>query len=84
MKIEFTKHALRKKETLQELGWSITLESVKTTVEKPDFLGKTKKNQSAALKSLDENHSLRVVYEVRNDIIMVITFYITRKGRYET
>jgi len=46
--------------------------------------GKTKQNQPTAITFLNQKHILRVVYEIRNDIIEVITIHISRKGRYGT
>lgn len=82
MKIVFTKHALRKKEVLEELGWKISLEIIEKTIKTPDLQGKTKTNQKTALLYLDHAHILRIVYEIRSGIIIVITFHISRKGRY--
>lgn len=82
MEIIFTKHAIRKREILRDLGWAIELDSVKESVRKPDFEGKTKTGEQFVLKIVDERHSLKVVYKVEGAIIKVITFHITRKGRY--
>jgi len=82
MKIVFTKHVLKKQEILKELGWNVDLKLVEQAVSRPDYFGKTSQNQPTAIKKLDESHILRVVYEIRNDIITVITFHIARKGRY--
>jgi len=83
MQIAYTKHALRKREILKELGWDLSLNQLEEAVKAPDFEGKTNQGQRAVLKHLDDRYSLRVVYEIRGDIISVITFYVARKGRYE-
>lgn len=83
MKVVFTKHAIRKRDILRELGWDISLELVEATIKEPDFEGKTKQEQPTTLKYLDDKHSLRVVYKAKDDIIIVITFHIAKRGRYE-
>ena len=83
MEILFTKHALRKQEILKDLGWYVDLDAVRSAIQQPDFQGQTKSGQKFALKSLDSNHQLRVVYKIEGDIIKVITFHVTVKGRYE-
>ncbi len=84
MKIIFTKHALKKKEVLEELGWDIELEKVRDAIRKPNVTGKTKLGQDTAIKFLENRYILRVIYEVRSGIITVITFHIARRGRYGT
>lgn len=83
MKIVFTNHVHRKRELFKELGWNVSLEQIKATVERPDHKGKTKTDQDVAISNLGEIYVLRVVYEVKGDIIVVITFYPTRRGRYK-
>ncbi|HEY4694733.1 MAG TPA: hypothetical protein VIH52_02100 [Candidatus Nanoarchaeia archaeon] len=82
MKVTFTRHALNKQEFLRELGWDISLDLVEGAINNPEFQGQTKYHQPTAIKSIDQDHVLRVVYEVRDDIISVITFHVARKGRY--
>lgn len=84
MEIEFSKHTLRKIEILKELGWDISLDLIKNTIKNPTLTGKTRQNQPTAITLLDAKHILRVVYEIRSGIITVITFHISRKGRYGT
>lgn len=84
MEIEFSKHALRKQEILKDLGWDISLDLIKNTIKNPSLTNKTRENQPTAISPLDGKHILRVVYEIRSGIIIVITFYVSRKGRYGT
>ncbi len=83
MEVYFTKHALKKKEILKDLGWDLDFDLVEQTVSKPEFVGKTKTGEKFALKTLDKNHRLRVVYKVEGAIIKVITFHVIKKGRYD-
>ena len=84
MKIVYTRHVLRKQEILKELGWDIYLKLIEETIRKPQFTSKNKRGQLTAISLLNKEHILRVVYEVRDDIIVVITFHVSRKGRYGT
>ena len=84
MKINFTNHALQKRKILKKVGWEITLELVKHAIQNPTYSGKTGEDQPTAIVLLDNDHILRVIYEIRSGIITVITFHISRKGRYET
>jgi len=84
VRITYTKHALNKKGLLKQLGWDISLNLIENMLLYPKLSGKTKQNQSTAISFLDKLHFLRVVYEKRNDIILVITFHVSRKGRYNT
>lgn len=82
MEITFRKHVSNKIEILKELGWQITFAQIKDTINNPTLTGKTRTNQPTAISFLDQKHILRVVYEVRNGIIEVITIHVSRKGRY--
>jgi len=82
--IIFRNHVSDKIDIFKELGWDISFNQIKNTVNNPDLTGKTKQNQPTAITFLNQKHILRVVYEIRNDIIEVITIHISRKGRYGT
>jgi len=84
MQISFTNHALRKREFLKELGWGIDLKRVEHTIKSPDLSGKTKYDQDTAVSFLDKEHILRVVYKTEGGKITVITFHVSKKGRYGT
>ena len=34
-------------------------------------------------RAIDENHLLRVVYEIKDDRLIIVTFYPARSDRYE-
>ncbi|MBI4029018.1 MAG: DUF4258 domain-containing protein [Candidatus Blackburnbacteria bacterium] len=84
MKIIYTKHALGKFASLKETGFVASRAQVKATILNPDS-GPTegRYNTRVVVKSLDNKHSLRVIYVRVGDIITVITFYPITKGRYE-
>lgn len=84
MKIIYTKHALEKFALLKRRGWKFSQKQISQTLTKPNWLGKTKLGEQAAIKSLDKDHILRVIFDTtQGGIIKVITFHPARKGRYE-
>lgn len=83
MKIVFTKHALRKFKTHEAAGWKFSKKDIKETIKSPYFSEtNVERGVSLVLKKWDTDHDLRVIYRQDNDIITVITFYPTEKGRY--
>lgn len=84
MKIVFTKHALEKFAELERLGWIITKNKVKQTIQKPKWKGKSHFGQKTAMSLVDQKHILRVIIDKEDDIIKVITFHIARRGKYES
>ncbi len=84
MKLIFTKHSSEKFEILKQLGWKITREQVKTVVQKPRWVGKSRFGQKTAMNLVDDQHILRVIFDQENGRIKVITFHIARRGKYES
>ena len=84
MKIIFTKHAEEKFKELEKLGWKVTKQKVKNTVKKPVWRGASRFGQETALSFVNKAHILRVILNNEDDIIKIITFYIARRGKYES
>lgn len=83
VKIVYTKHALGKFKTHEAAGWKFSKKDIENTIKKPYFLEIDKEtNNKMVLKRWDKEHDLRVIYKENDDIIIVITFYPTEKGRY--
>lgn len=83
MKIVFTKHALGKFKTHLIAGWKFTRKDVKAVIKKPYFSETNlERGVKIALGQWDHTHDLRVIYKKEDDIIIVVTFYPTEKGRY--
>lgn len=83
MKVVYTKHALKKFKFLESISWKFTKSDIENALVKPDDSGVDEERQAEfVLKEIDEKHELRVIYRKSNDIITVITFYPTGKGRY--
>ncbi len=84
MKIVFTKHASNKFTNLPAGSVVVIKKDVMSAIRNPDFKDlESDKPKIIVHKILDANHIVRVVYKKQSGIITVITFYPTKKGRYE-
>jgi len=79
--IKFTKHAKDKFKILEKYGFSIDINTVINVINNPVRVDKRGK-QYLAIKPLNNLHALRVVYEVRENIKVIITFYPVRRDKY--
>jgi len=85
MKVIYTKHALEEKLLeLERHGWKVTKTKIRSIIERPKWKGVSKHGQEAAMDLLDEKHILRVIFRRENGIIIVITFHMARRGKYES
>ena len=84
MKIIFTKHAEEKFIILKKFGWRITKTQVRETIKSPTWIGQSRFGQKAAMKLVDPEHILRIIFNQEGDIIKVVTFHIARRGKYES
>ena len=83
MKLRFTVHARDKFFTLERHNFRVTEEVVIEAVSKPERLEQSRNDRFIAEKTLDEGHLIRVIYEIRGEEIVIITFYPARRSRYE-
>jgi len=79
MDIKFTKHAIEKIRLLEKYGFKVSLNMVIDTINNPVRVDR-RGNQYLAVKPIDEIYALRVVYEVRENIKVIITLYPVRRG----
>lgn len=85
MKVVFTRHIIEDKIPRSKvLGWNISKAKIRQTIKRPRWKGLARPNQETAMVLIDNNHILRVIFERQDDIITVITFHVTRRGRYES
>ncbi len=83
MKIIYTKHARGKFRELSKQGIKITIKNVLDSLNVPDHVDKqTDFPKEIYSKKITDKLVLRVVSKKEDDIIIVITFYPARKGRY--
>ena len=81
MKVVYTKHAIKKFSDLMLFGIKVTKSQITKTIDKPKYQSKDNGNE-IAVSNFDDKHNLRVVHKKEKDAIIVITFYVYRKGRY--
>lgn len=79
--VVFTKHASEKFELLKRYGFVVSREFVEGAVANPDRVDQ-RADLAFAIKALDEEYGLRVVYRRANDNIVVLTFYPVRRERF--
>jgi len=82
MRIIYTIHAIKKFLDLLMFGVKVSKSQIKSAVNKPRYESKDNGNKIAVC-DFDDKHNLRVVFKVEMNVIMIITFYVYRKGRYE-
>lgn len=81
MKIIYTKHAIKKFSDLLIFGIKVTKSQISNAINNPKYDSKDNGNKIAGC-DFDNKHNLRVIYKIEKHAIIVITFYIYRKGRY--
>jgi hypothetical protein len=80
-KVKFTKHASEKFSFLGRYGFQVTKSEVKDAVVHP-YQVEQRGDQSLAVRPLNGEYALRVVYKRTNDNIVVITFYPVKRKRF--
>ena len=80
-RIKFSKHASEKFGFLRRYGFLVTEAFVKDTIVHPNQTER-RNDQILAIRPLDDEHALRVVYKRINDNILVVTFYPVRRERF--
>ena len=83
MKIVFTQHAEQKLETAEAKKFRITKRNITSILKRADLKDSVSDKVMRIVAYLARQHSLCVVYKVKHDIIIVITFFPANKGRYE-
>jgi hypothetical protein len=80
-RIRFSRHASEKFEFLKKYGFVVTEEYVEDAIANPDRVDQ-RDDLTLAIKPLDDEYGLRVVYRRTNDNIVVVTFYPVRRERF--
>lgn len=81
--IKFTDHAIAKIEILKNHGFSVDADLIKTCLITPAKIEAGRGERKIAQMVYDEGHVLRVVYEERENEILLVTIYPGRRARYE-
>ena len=77
MKIIFTNHS---RDRMKK--YSLSEEQVISALLEPDCVLEGKFGRKIAQRALDEKHLLRVIYEEREGVAIIVTCYKARKERY--
>ena len=83
MKIRYTSHAKRKFDILKRYGINYTKSQIEDVLKNPEKVEGSRKNRKVAQKQISSNLLIRVVYEEKNNDMLIITFYPARRKRYE-
>jgi len=81
VKIKYTNHAKKKFADLRIFGIIVTQAQIARILKSPKYRSQDNGNLVKA-GDFDGRHNLRVVHKKEKDAIIIITFYIYRKGRY--
>jgi ribulose-5-phosphate 4-epimerase/fuculose-1-phosphate aldolase len=82
-KVIFTHHAQLKLKILRQHGIYFTETQIENAVNNPDTVLEAEKSRKIAQKILDAKHVIRVIFEIKNATIFIVTFYPARRSRYE-
>jgi hypothetical protein len=72
-----------KLQILRKHGFYIEEKDIIDAVRHPDRVLRGSRGRLIAQKIYDEKHLIRVIYEVSDENILVVTFYPARRERYE-
>lgn len=81
--IHFTRHANEKFDVLKRHGVFADRELIISILKRPDEIDYSRLPLFIAQGELDSEHVLRVVFKHEGEDVIVITFYPTRKSKYE-
>lgn len=82
MKIIYTFHAEEKLKRSDIKKFKIGKNRIENALKYSEKKTKTRYGQFAAVVAIDKRHELRIIYDIIGKVMKVITFHITRKGRY--
>ncbi len=83
MKIFYTKHAEDKLKRRDIKSFKITKKLIDAILSKSQHESRTKYGDYSMSESVDDRHDVRIVYDIIGKDLKVITFHISRKGRYK-
>ena len=81
--IIYTKHTEEKLKRSDIRKFKINKKLLGKILRNPQLKSKTKYGDYAASSRIDDKHDLRIIYDIIDKDIKVITFHISKKGRYK-
>ena len=82
-RIIYTRHAEDKLQRSDIRKFNINKRLIEKILIKPEVETKTKSGELAAISQFEMAHDLLIVYDIIDQGIRVITFFVSRKGRYK-
>jgi len=82
MKIIYTLHAEQKLKRFDIKKLKINKKLIEGVLTNPQSESMTKYGDYSVVSQIDNKHDLRVIYDIIEKDIKVITFHISKKGRY--
>ena len=82
MTVIYTLHAKDKLKRTDIRKFKITKKLIERIIKSPRSQQITKSGEHSAVTGINDKHDLRVIYDIMDAGFKVITFHISRKGRY--
>lgn len=82
MKITYTLHAQEKLKRIDIKKFKVTKKLIVSIILNLQVKPETRWGDQSAISSLDSTHDLRIIYGIITSGIKIITFHISKKGRY--
>jgi len=83
MKIIYTRHAEDKLKRTDIKNFKINKKLIENALSKSKHKDRTKHGDFSHLVNISDRHDLRIIYDIIDNNIKVITFHIAREGRYD-
>ncbi len=83
MKVNYTRHAEDKLERPDIRKFKVSKKLIENSLSKSKQESRTKYGEFFYLVRVSTKHDLRIIYDIIDNNIRVITFHIARKGRYD-
>ncbi|MEX0617217.1 MAG: hypothetical protein WD231_05490 [Candidatus Woykebacteria bacterium] len=85
MNFIYTKHAEEKLQRLDVVKFSVTKKRLESVIKRPNRSGKSKTGEGIAIGYLFGTYIIRIVHDIMtDDKIKIITFHVSKRGRYGT
>jgi len=84
VRIIYTKHAQEKLKRKDIKKFKINKSFIESSLKNLKDSTRTKYRDYSIITQLDSSHNLRIIYDIIESYLKVITFHVAKKGRYET
>ena len=80
--VKFTKHALERVALWQQHGFALDEDTIRQILLQPEKVQLGYRGRKVVQGLIDEEHVLRVVFEEKEEELLVVTVYPARRNRY--